>query len=107
MSDSPTADRIESGIPPIPSSPRTFTVTVREMLRSTPKAGYVRLAQVDGLVLPEPLMVEAIGPCTEHADPQDPDANITVWSPKSWMFDFRLCPQAQGGREITVTFQEA
>lgn len=85
---------------------RTFSLTVREMLASPPSPGFIRLAEVDGLQIEPSLGVEAISPCTEHADPSDPDADITVWSPKGWMFSFRLCPQAQGGREVTVTFEE-
>lgn len=106
MSDSPIADRIEPGIPPIPSSPRTFSLTVRELLRSIPDPRFVRLVGVDGLGF-KSLAVESIMPVYEMADFTDPDVDITVWSPQDWMFSFRLCPQAQGGREITVTFQEA
>lgn len=109
MSDSSIAARIESDIPPIrasaPSS-RTFTLTVRELLRSIPDPTFISLIEVDGLSIQPPLLVETISRCTEFADPQDPDVDITVWSPKGWMFSFRLCPQAQGGREVTITFQE-
>lgn len=88
--------------------PRTFSLTVREMLASPPSPGFVRLAEVDGLVFPDPLGVEQIRPTPEGwSDPDDPSVDITVWSPKGWMFGINLAPQAQGGREIIVKFVEA
>lgn len=86
---------------------RTFSLTVRELLASPPSPGFVRLAEVDGLWFPEPLAVESIdSDDTVRSDPADPDAHITVWSPKGWMFSILLCPEGMGRREITVTFQE-
>lgn len=90
---------------------RRWTATVREILDSPPKPGFVKLVAVDGTQFNDPLPIEAI----DAGDPiPGDDLQITVWSHghtrrqpgQGWMFVISVSETALGDREIVLEFEE-